>query len=143
MRRLIEMLNKKWKNIYIEKINTITNELDDYYNEYKKINEKHIELNTSLGKFLDEVEKQEFITKEQANIYLSMRSENDAVNSRLKLLSVKGNNLWIKYQRLKQLFYNTFIGDFKIKNECINRENGRLFMSTIFLSEKINEKLNK
>lgn len=111
---------------YTEEINTYVCHFYALKELWEKNSSIHREYNKELLVIFDEVEKSKNLTVNKLENYLQIRSENDAINSELKLLSTATNAMWIRIQNTYASLLLHHGNELIIKFESADRVNGRL-----------------
>lgn len=111
--------------LYIKTLSLIVKNIQTTIKEYERVNLEHIELNGKLERLFKNVERLGKLSRSKAIYYCVVRTKNDIVNSRLKILSVKTNNANIKIQKTFKLFASTR-EETKVVFYKIDKPNGRL-----------------
>lgn len=84
---------------------------------------EHLYLNQKLDEIFKKADENKELSLEEMEEYLTIRSQNDRINSEFKIISTQTNEIWIKIQELdlmilKKGYHPIFIG--------VDKQNGRL-----------------
>lgn len=84
--------------------------IDQYEKEFghlmRKLDGKYFEhhyLNIKLDEIFKKVEESKLLSNQDLMDYLSIRSENDRINSEFNMISTETNAVWIKIQELDKM----------------------------------------
>lgn len=113
------------KEAYHKAIRNIIINTSPIIKEYEEINEQHIALNGKLEKLFKNVERLGKISRWKAVYYCIIRTKNDVINSKLKILSTKTNDANIEIQNIHSAFIQQS-NKTKIIYKEIDKPRGRL-----------------